>query len=333
MCEARTPPPPPSVLRRAATFFLHAIPIFVVDGAKLLVPALTTMHVGHAATTAAPLAAASLGVLAFNVAGNMIVTAPLSAMDTIAPQAFGAGNAVGVGLTAQRALLTGLALLVPTAPLWIFATEILTALGQPPDVAALAQRFMLLLLPALPPFAVFEVARKYVYAQDIQWPPLPAAVIGLASHALWLRVTSAALGPAGAPLAPCLTYSTMALILLALIRWRLPQAAAAWPRTPGQRRLLWRDRRAWRHFLATSAASLLSLTEWLFWEFVCFRAAGWSKRPPWRGHSWPPRAHQSASEGLGLPSALVRRGPASQTPPRGRAFPARGRPSRRFRRV
>ena len=54
---------------------------------------------------------------------------------------------------------------------------------------------------------------------------------------------------------------------------------------------------------------------------------GWSKWPSWRGYSWPPRAHQSASEGLGLPSALVGRGPASQTPPRGRGLPARGRPS------
>jgi len=30
----------------------------------------------------------------------------------------------------------------------------------------------------------------------------------------------------------------------------------------------------------------------------------------WRGHGWPPRAHRAASEGLGLPSALVRRGSA-----------------------
>ena len=53
-----------------------------------------------------------------------------------------------------------------------------------------------------------------------------------------------------------------------------------------------------------------------------FGYPSWSKWPPWRGHSWPPRAPQSASEGLGLPSALVRRGPASQTPPRGRGLPA-----------
>ena len=55
------------------------------------------------------------------------------------------------------------------------------------------------------------------------------------------------------------------------------------------------------------------------------------KWPSWRRQSWPPRAHRSASEGLGLPSALVRRGPAPRIPPRGRGLPARGRPSRRFR--
>ena len=28
--------------------------------------------------------------------------------------------------------------------------------------------------------------------------------------------------------------------------------------------------------------------------------AAWSKWPSWRGHSWPPRARQTASVGLGL---------------------------------
>ena len=59
--------------------------------------------------------------------------------------------------------------------------------------------------------------------------------------------------------------------------------------------------------------------------------AAWSKWPSWRGHTWPPRAPQTASEGVGLPSALVRRGPAPQIPLGGRALPAKGRPSRHFR--
>jgi len=47
-------------------------------------------------------------------------------------------------------------------------------------------------------------------------------------------------------------------------------------------------------------------------------AAAWSKWPSWRGHGGPPRAPRDASEGVGLPSALVRRGPPLQMPPRGR---------------
>ena len=53
----------------------------------------------------------------------------------------------------------------------------------------------------------------------------------------------------------------------------------------------------------------------------------WSKWPSWRGKSWPPRAHPSASEGLGLLYALVRRDLSSRTQPTGRGLPAIGRPS------
>ena len=72
----------------------------------------------------------------------------------------------------------------------------------------------------------------------------------------------------------------------------------------------------WRHRLQLHAVDLRDVG-----------APAWPKWPSWRGHSWPPRAHQSASEGLGLPSALVRRGLASQMAQRGRGLPARGRPS------
>ena len=60
---------------------------------------------------------------------------------------------------------------------------------------------------------------------------------------------------------------------------------------------------------------------------VAAGTAAWSKSPPWRGHSWPPRAHQAASGGLGLPSALVRSSLSPQIPPEGHGLPARGRPS------
>ena len=52
---------------------------------------------------------------------------------------------------------------------------------------------------------------------------------------------------------------------------------------------------------------------------------------PWWRHSRPPRAPRAASEGFRLPSALVRRGPALQTPPRGRAPGATPRQTHQFR--
>ena len=51
-----------------------------------------------------------------------------------------------------------------------------------------------------------------------------------------------------------------------------------------------------------------------------------SKVASWRRRIWPPRAAPTASEGLGLPSALVSSGPSPPIPPRGRGHPARRRP-------
>ena len=73
-------------------------------------------------------------------------------------------------------------------------------------------------------------------------------------------------------------------------------------------------------------AELRKMRDLLFYHETKANAAA-SKWPSWRRHGWPPRAHQTASEGLGLPSARVRRAPAPPIPPGGHDLPARGRPS------
>ena len=56
-------------------------------------------------------------------------------------------------------------------------------------------------------------------------------------------------------------------------------------------------------------------------------AAARSKWPSWQRHVWPPRAHQTAAEGLRLLYGLGRRGPAPQTPQMVCGHGARPRPS------
>ena len=103
-------------------------------------------------------------------------------------------------------------------------------------------------------------------------------------------------------------------------------AHASAPHTCRPPRLLYCDSRQFSQSMSSIWNKLQELNLLPFMSYFS-GAAGWSKRPSWRGHSGPPRAHKTASEGLGLPSSLVRRGPAPRIPPRGRGLPARRRPS------
>ena len=82
-----------------------------------------------------------------------------------------------------------------------------------------------------------------------------------------------------------------------------------------------------RRFASRVSPAMLSRFKRGKLDSAVFGAAACSKSPSWWRHGWPPRAPQTASEGLGLPFAPGRRGPSGQMPPRGRGLPARGRPS------
>ena len=171
---------------------------------------------------------------------------------------------------AQRAALTALLFLAPAAVVWVFSERILLALGQPPLAANLASSFLHVLVPALPLSAVFEATRKFLYAQNVIWPPLYAALLALALHPLWQEVTIRAFGFIGGPMALVVTHATMSIGLLIFCASRKPHLPGTWP---GLRlRQVLADRRACCQFLGLSLAALGSLSEWVFWEFVTFRA-------------------------------------------------------------
>ena len=258
-------------------FGADAVPVIAVDVAKLLIPALTTMHVGREFGAEA-LAAASLGTLSLNIAGNMIAMSPMNALDSVAPQAHGSGDYATVGLAAQRAYILSLIFLLPSAPLWIRAETLLGTLGQPSRICALAAAFMRLALPGLPAFAGFECARKWLYAQGMVWSPLAAVALGLTAHLAWLPLSGAMAGFKGAPLAVVATNWICFAALLLIIRYKTPEAAKAWPRGADARQRLW-EPRAWRRFVGISVAALCAQSEWLFWEVVCFRVGTFGTLP------------------------------------------------------
>ena len=256
-------------------FIASIVPMILVQCCILFINVITTMHLGKGDT--AWLAGASLGGLVFNVFGLMLVVAPMTALDTVAPQAWGAGHRAEVGLSTQRAFITAILFLLPAMALWSYAEDILLALGQPPRASELAASYLQVLLPALPIQAVFESSRRFLYAQSIRWPPLLAAAIGTALHPLWLTLLVDRIGFTGGPLAILCTHTVFMLLLLSYILLVRPHHPSSWP---GVRPIaLIRDRRACMRFLTLSLAGLLALSEWLFWEVVCFRAGRFGRVP------------------------------------------------------
>lgn len=252
------------------------VPIVIQQTCVLLVSTLTVAHVGHALGAEA-LAGFSLGNLTFNLLGLTIIIAPMIALESTAPQAYGAGRHSEVGLNSQRAILTAFAFLIPVSAVWLNAELVLLALGQPREVAAIAASFLKSMLPALPVQTVFETAKRFLYAQGITWPPVLAACSGVGGLLLWLGPLVEARGFHGATLALLLAHTTMLVVLLLYMRLLAPHEPATWPGL--QPKLLVRDPKAMWVFIKTSVAGLVALSEWLFWEFVCFRAGSFGALP------------------------------------------------------
>lgn len=265
-------PEAPGVLSFAAT----SAPIVVVQFCLVLVSVVTVMRVGHSLGAEA-LAGISLGNLTYNLTGLTLIMAPMNALDTVAPQSMGAGRKVDVGLACLRSLVVAGGVCVPASLFWWNAEAVLLGLGQPPHAASLAAAFLRGLLPVLPVFTALEALRRFLYAQEVTWPPLVASVIGVAGHACWVGPCVDALGYAGGAVSLLLTFSTMLAVLVAVVIVRRPHDPETWPGLNSA--LLWSDVRAWTSFIKLSFAAMLALSEWVFWELVCFLAGRFGSKP------------------------------------------------------
>jgi MATE family multidrug resistance protein len=86
----------------------------------------------------------------WNVTGLAVQYGLNSAMRTLAPQAVGSGKSRELsGIHVQRAAMIAVSALIPSLLLAVHADKILVAAGQPPDLAAKAREYVLLVQPAL----------------------------------------------------------------------------------------------------------------------------------------------------------------------------------------
>lgn len=126
-----------------------------------------------------------------------------SALETLCGQAFGAGQVHLLGIYMQRSWLILFVSCVILLPIYIFAAPILKLLGQDNQVADLAGKFTILVIPQLFSLAINFPTQKFLQAQSkvnaLAWIGIVALIMHLGF--LWLFIYFFKWGVEGAALA------------------------------------------------------------------------------------------------------------------------------------
>ncbi len=194
-----------------------AVPVVGTQVAAMLMGVVDTIMLGSVSPTA--LGAAGLGAAC--VWGTLVIADGLvRGIDPIIAQAHGARDGARAALALQRGLVLAVAISVPVGALWLFAEEFLLATGQTPELAALAQRYVLVQIPSIVCHTLYMALRGYLQCRAIMNPALWVMVFANLVHIFgnWVLIFgnlgAPALGVVGAGIA---TSVTRALALGALV--------------------------------------------------------------------------------------------------------------------
>ncbi|MQM05751.1 hypothetical protein Taro_038575 [Colocasia esculenta] len=197
-----------------------AWPVFAVETRKLWriaapivfnsltlygINSVTQIFVGHIGSLELSAVAIGLSVIGNFVTGFM--TGMASALGTLCGQAFGVGQVRMLGIYLQRSWIILTVSAVILSPIYVFATQILKLIGQEDDIADLAGRFTLLILPQIFSSAVNFPVQSFLQAQSKVMVMAGIAIVALLVHIaiLWVFIFGLGWGLYGAAIAFDLT--------------------------------------------------------------------------------------------------------------------------------
>ena len=152
-----------------------AWPIMGAQILRSLTQQTTVIVVGHLG--ARELGACALATMFINITGLSIITGGMSALDTVAAQAFGAKSYALVGQWTQRCVLITTLFCLPIAALWTWGLgPVLTAIGIDEPTAALSVRFTRISLLWMWPTFINRAVETWLRSQGIVKPVVRAAL-------------------------------------------------------------------------------------------------------------------------------------------------------------
>ncbi|KAK9292234.1 hypothetical protein L1049_020197 [Liquidambar formosana] len=113
-----------------------------------------------------------------------------SALETLCGQAFGGGRVYLLGVYMQRSWIILFVSCIIILPVYIFATPVLKLLGQEDEIADLAGKFTLQIIPQLFSLAITFPTQKFLQAQSkvsvLAWIGFVALIVHIGL--LWLFI-------------------------------------------------------------------------------------------------------------------------------------------------
>ncbi|XP_078536020.1 multidrug and toxin extrusion protein 1-like isoform X2 [Lissotriton helveticus] len=206
--------------------------------------------------------AVALANAVVTVTGVSVGTGFSSACDTLISQIYGSSNLKRVGVILQRGILLLLLICFPCWALFINTENILLLVRQDPEVARLAQTYVLIFIPALPANFLFALQTKYLQNQGIILPQiftaLAANIVNIVINYVFLFVLH--LGVRGSALANTISQISLSTFLFLYIRIRKLHVLTwgGWS---------WECLQEWGPFTSLAVPSMLILCfEWWIYE-------------------------------------------------------------------
>ncbi|KAG0149555.1 hypothetical protein CROQUDRAFT_653357 [Cronartium quercuum f. sp. fusiforme G11] len=216
------------LLKEMKLLSTYAIPIVGTHLLEYSLLIVSVLSVGHLGTT--ELAAASLANITANCAALSIIIGFVSALDTLCPQAYTSPNPERTSLYAIRTSILLIFLFIPEFIIFWHSKPIFLFLKQDLQVSIAASNYLKVLSFGLPGYALFEVARRWLQAQGLMFPPtlvvlFVAPLNAILSYFLVWGPEPYRLGFLGAPAATAFSFNLMGLLCLAYCIFFAPKIA------------------------------------------------------------------------------------------------------------
>ncbi|KAM3124624.1 hypothetical protein CJJ07_001347 [Candidozyma auris] len=201
--------------REGRMLFRYSVPLIVTFVLEHFFSIVCLLVVGHLGKN--ELAAVSLGSMTSTIS-LAIFEGIATALDTLCPQAYGAGNLEMVSVHVQRCLMFSMLIYVPVALFWWNSHYLLQYVIQEQEVLQLTTQFLRIFILGGPAYIFFECFKRFLQAQGIFEAGTGVLFVSAPLNIFlsWFLVWNKkyGIGYAGAPIATVINFWIMDVLLV-----------------------------------------------------------------------------------------------------------------------